>query len=124
MKSFLDFDAVIDGSKLRGYSVRFPYAETKMWEEAFAIYDNPKTAEELDSVSPRLTGQLSQMTSQMSPQLMKALPKVDSMDGTGDHIEKLFPAIKAAARTLFSLESGHTVTQTDLMENWENGGHY
>ena len=82
-----------------------------MWEEAFAIYDNPKTTEERDSVSPRLTGQLSLMTSHMSPQLMKALHKVDSMDDTGDHIEKLFPAIKAAART-FSLQSGHNVTRT------------
>ena len=88
-----------------------------MWEEAFAIYDNPKTTEELDSVSPRLTGQLSgmNMTSQMSPQLQKALPKVDSMDGTGDHTEKLFPTINAAARTS-SLQSGHTVTQIDMVQ--------
>ena len=45
---------------------------------------------------------------------MKALPKVDSMDGTGDHTEKLFPAIKAATMT-FTLQSGHTVTLTDLV---------
>ena len=116
VQSFLEID-VVDGIKLRGYRVRFPYAETKMWEEAFAIYNNPKTTEELDSVSPRLTGQLSgmNMTSQMSPQLQKVLPKVmDSIDGTGDHIEKLFPAIKAAARTC-SLQSGHTVTPPDLI---------
>ena len=115
VQNFLDIDAV-DGIKLRGYGVRFPYAETKMWEEAFAIYNNPKTAEELDSVSPRLTGQLSGMNmTQMSPQLQKVLPKVDPIDGTGDHVEKLFPAIKAAART-FSLQSGHTVTQPDLVQ--------